>query len=458
MKKKGFFSSLFLITYLILFYSPVGRSQSGSQSLGFRAAYVSKDITPENPKMLLGYDARQSTGILDKIQHKIIVLDDGVSRFCLVVSDLCLISPSEYDRVASQLQKEYAIEPLQFWWSATHTHSAPEVGPPGLPEVFMSNRYKHDIDIEYTKFVEKMLLDGVAEALERLEPVRIGVGWGFSQANINRRTWGLDKKSAGGMNPYGAVDRKIGLLKFEKVDGSVLALLANYPIHGTVLGPLNLKISSDVAGNVCNYVESKIGAPVLFFNGAAGNMAPIYSVYPNPSAGHLDQFNVLLGDKIIEASEDIHDILSQGQFYTGEVVMKMPRKESITRWPSDLKKYESVSKDGKTKYVNLHLRFFRIGESFAIWSAPLEMFCEISSSIREESSFLYTFYFGYTNGWLGYFPTAKAWEHGGYEVFTVSPFTISAEKDLKERVIGYLVPDSIKYVPSSKNLNKLNRK
>ena len=48
-----------------------------------------------------------------------------------------------------------------------------------------------------------------------------------------------------------------------------------------------------------------------------------------------------------------------------------------------------------------------------------------------------TFYFGYTNGNLGYLPTRGAWEEGGYET-TVSPFTPSAEDDVKEAVIGYL--------------------
>jgi len=39
---------------------------------------------------------------------------------------------------------------------------------------------------------------------------------------------------------------------------------------------------------------------------------------------------------------------------------------------------------------------------------------------------------------LCYLPTASAWEHGGYEVETVSPFTPEAAKDLTELVAGYL--------------------
>jgi len=86
----------------------------------------------------------------------------------------------------------------------------------------------------------------------------------------------------------------------------------------------------------------------------------------------------------------------------------------------------------------LPIRFLRINEEVAIWSAPLELFCEISNEIRDRSPFPYTFYYGYTNGWLGYLPTENEWKHGGYEVEVVSPFTPSMGKILTESVLGYL--------------------
>ena len=43
----------------------------------------------------------------------------------------------------------------------------------------------------------------------------------------------------------------------------------------------------------------------------------------------------------------------------------------------------------------------------------------------------------FANGWLGYLPTAKAFEEGGYEPRT-SPFTERVERDLAEGVIAFL--------------------
>ena len=394
------------------------------------------DITPTESQYLLGYGERKSTGVMDRIYHRIVAIDDGTTQFFIVSTDICLFSPSEYDKVAARLQKQYGINPLNVWWSVTHTHSAPEVGAFGLYGIYLGNRIGHTVDSVYTAMVEQKLIDGVLEARKNLAPARLGVGWGFSQANINRRAIDTDGKASIGLNPDGAVDRRIGLLKIDKEDGSPLALIANYPIHGTVMSGANLEISGDAPGVVSEYVEQKIGVPVLFINGAAGNMAPIYSVYPNAKAGHLSQFKVLLGDRILEANQKITIGVDSIKLVAGSLTVETPRKPGM-EWSSDLKKYSSTTKAG-VNMVRLPVRFLKISSDIAIWSAPVELFCEVSNEVRERSPFPYTFYFGYTNGWFGYLPTAAAWPRGGYEVETVSPFTSSAEKDLKESVLGYL--------------------
>jgi hypothetical protein len=48
-----------------------------SLSAGFRASAVEVDITPDSPQWLMGYAARQSTGVHDKIYHRIVAMDDG---------------------------------------------------------------------------------------------------------------------------------------------------------------------------------------------------------------------------------------------------------------------------------------------------------------------------------------------------------------------------------------------
>ncbi len=433
-----------LLLGLVIITATEGYGQQSDKV--FKASVVKVDITPDEPKMLLGYAARKSTGVNDRIYHRIVAMDDGVKQFFLVSTDICVMSPSEYDHVADILQKELGIDPDNFWWTLTHTHSAPEVGVPGLPEVFMGDRYKHAVDTAYTSLVERSLIKGIVEARNKLVKAKLGVGWGFSQANINRRAIDENGKASLGLNPDGATDRKIGLIRLDKEDGSPLALIANYAIHGTVLGPAQTEISGDAPGIVSEYVEQKLGVPLLFINGAAGNLAPIYSVYPNPKAGHLSQFKVLLGDKILSANKEIVSGRSDIKLFTGSLIIETPRKPNLS-WPKDLSRYTQTSANGD-HMVLLPARFLKINEDVAVWSLPVELFCEISNEIRDRSPFPFTFFFGYTNGWLGYLPTEKEWKYGGYEIETVSPYTPVVEKHVKEAVLGYLEGE-MKSTPAS---------
>src|SRR5664279_3077219 len=147
-------------------------------SAAFRASATKIDITPATPQWLLGYGPRQSTGVHDRIYHRVMALDDGHTQFFLVSSDLCLFSPELYDQVAASLQKAMGIERKQFWWSVTHTHSAPEVGPPGVYKVLLKGRSDHEWDREYTEQIGASLVKAVKEARDHLEPARLRTGLG----------------------------------------------------------------------------------------------------------------------------------------------------------------------------------------------------------------------------------------------------------------------------------------
>ena len=425
----AFFTVLFFHVLLFLWFPCMA---SGG---GFRAAVVKVDITPDDSQVLAGYDPRKSTAVHDRIFHRVVVLDDGTTQFFLISTEIVGMAPSMVDRVTAQLKRQHGIDPLHVWWTVTHTHSAPRVGPPGLGCVFLPERCREQVESNYTSYLEEKLIAAILEARQKLAPARLGVGWGFSQANINRRAIDVDGKASLGLNPDGPVDRRIGLLRIDKADGTLLALIANYPIHGTVLGGGSTVISGDAPGIVSQYVEQQTGAPLLFINGAAGNLAPIYSVYPNPSAGHLMQFRVLLGDKILEANRKISSTTDQITLAAGALFVETPSKDSL-KWSPDFANYTRTTTNGSI-LVRIPIRFLKINDDIAIWSAPLELFVEVANEIRDRSPFPYTFYFGYTNGWLGYLLTEPAWKQGGYET-RVSPFTPSAARDLTESVVNYL--------------------
>ena len=56
--------------------------------------------------------------------------------------------------------------------------------------------------------------------------------------------------------------------------------------------------------------------------------------------------------------------------------------------------------------------------NIALASIPGELFVEYGLEIKKKSPFPHTFIIGYANDYVGYIPTSKAFEEGGYEVRT----------------------------------------
>jgi len=174
---------------------------------------------------------------------------------------------------------------------------------------------------------------------------------------------------------------------------------------------------------------------VLFINGAEGDLAPIYSVYPTPEAGHLGEFRVLLGDRILEANRRIAEMTSDVSLTASEASVETPMRAGLA-WPPSLAAYVRTAPGGAS-LVRIPVRFLQINHEAVLWGAPLELFCQVAIDVRNSSRFPFTYYFGLSNGWLGYLPTAEAFHEGGYEPAT-SPFTDHAADDLRQGVAAHI--------------------
>jgi hypothetical protein len=403
----------------------------------FRAACVKVDITPDTPQWLHGYAPRQSTGVRDKIYHRIAAMDDGTTAFYLVSSDICTISSAFYRDFCARLEGETGIKPEQIWWSTTHTHSAPHVGPQELGTLFfggsLGDRSTTE-DTAYWEMVNQRLIDGIKEAREKLEPARLGIGIGEARANINRREV-REGKTVLGENPEGPTDRQLGLIRLERPNGSAIGLIANYAIHGTCLHGGNTLITGDAPGWASTYVEEKLGVPMLFVNGAEGNIAPHPTVGNDPNDPRIKSFDETLGAPIVALNDTIDSTTGDIKLATARILIDTPRKSGLG-WLDNLAEFASTGSDGNP-LVRVPVYTLTINGDTVVWAAPLELFCEIALNVRAASPFKNTLYFGLTNGSLLYMPTKAAFAEGGYEP-SVSVFTDQAEADFTAGVTGLL--------------------
>ena len=411
-------------------------AQSTYAAPGFRAGAAKVDITPTTPQVLHTFGSRPTTGVHDPLFHRALVLENSENRFVLVSSDLLVFAPTFYDEAAERLEATLGIGRKSFWWSVTHTHAAPSVGDQALRRVLKPNRDFTGLDESYGELVLSGLVEAVREAMTRLEPARYGVAFGRSMANVNRRARDADGTVFLGVNPEGPVDRRIAALRFESSLGKPIAAVANYPIHGTVIGAGADYVSADVAGIVSEYVEKRTGAPLLFIQAAAGNIAPVYSVEPDAEQGHLTQFIPLLGDRILEALSRATARRRELVLQFSETTVESEENERI-EWPDELAAYARKGEDGRT-LIRVPVRFLRLDSETLLWSAPVELFCEIDFAIRRSSPYPNTLFFGYTNGNFGYVPTREAFREGGYEPNAASPFSPRIEEDFRRAVIGHI--------------------
>jgi hypothetical protein len=78
------------------------------------------------------------------------------------------------------------------------------------------------------------------------------------------------------------------------------------------------------------------------------------------------------------------------------------------------KMLEDAARGNRPSAVEGSINVLRIGEGVIVTS-PGEAFTEVGMAVKERSPGAPTFYAGYTNGAIGYFPTAAAYPEGGYE-------------------------------------------
>ncbi len=232
---------------------------------------VSDEVGGDN-----GYD-----GIHEDIYLRAIVLSDGEKRVLLSSSDMVRF-PGQY-KMNKRLQKEYGIEPEGCLLACTHNHEGIFAGFPEDEDdpSFRDPRPVTPAVLEYANFVHDMMSEAVGEAIEKLQPARIGVNKGMSYINACRDL----PTPCGGIqlnNFHGPSDHELIVIKVESLEGETIAMLVNHATHSNAL-VWNVydrsypKIGADVGGGVSRFVERahKNKFPCLWVIGAAGDQNPI---------------------------------------------------------------------------------------------------------------------------------------------------------------------------------------
>jgi hypothetical protein len=395
-----------------------------------KAGAAMSNITPMlGVSMPGGFTDRLATDVHDELYSKAIVLDDGETRIALVVCDVIVLESEYVNRARKLIEERCNIPQQNIMISATHTHTGPATA-----SVFSTEK-----DESYLDFLVTRIADSVQLACGRLTEAQIGIGLGHeSRLTFNRRYWmkdGTVRMNPGYNNPdiirpAGPIDPDVGVIRLIDADGKTVAMLTNFALH-YVGGGSGATISADYFAFFADAIQRFRGEEFvsLLANGCCGDInnvdvhnRPVHTK-PYERAKHVasmlaaEAFRVsekvpFTSDCRIAAATEIMDVAlrrsSDEELSDAEQIVRgilgTPTREQVLA-----KERILVSKMPKT--MKAEIQVLAIND-LAIVALPGEIFVEIGLEIKEASPFKYTFVAELGNGWLGYIPTARAFNEG----------------------------------------------
>lgn len=384
-----------------------------------KAGIAKVDITPPLGTLMWGYFDRLTGAIgeLDPLYARVLVLETGTTRLAYVDLDLGrAFGPGSLEWLRKAARQNSDIDDLIV--QATHTHTGPVIMdeyPGGTPAW----------ETEDLNRIERAIHD----ASEHAVPVRMGVGYGAAYIGYNRRHVDPDGSismlwSNSTQAPTYPFDPLLAVLRIDRLDGEPMAILVNYATHPVTFGNDALRYSADFPGVMCKVVEQAFGGkPLAFFaQGAAGDINVFDAGTPVnlDVIGRRDWAGETLGKAAVSTAQQIQTKIEpdpQIDFANESVEFKL-------RWDPAKFKQETLSELGPKAYeifappiketFNLPVTTALIDRTIAIVGMPGEPFVDFQTDLRAKCPVKDCFFFGYANGYYGYFPTIKAASEGGY--------------------------------------------
>ncbi|WP_068090832.1 hypothetical protein [Novosphingobium rosa] len=258
-----------------------------------RAGAARADITPAVSELPAPFKT-----IGSPIYIRALVLDNGAQRSVIVVGDLPTIGNGIYARLVEQVAQAGGTTPDHVILAVTHMHNAVRIDPNPVGIMLPGSAV-------ITEKTIATMLATVKQAAANLRPARAGYAMGQTNLLADR---GPRPQRQGQPEENGPIDRHIGVLKVEGMDGQPIAMLVNAPIEPVLALSDLTQVNADLAGAAERYVEQRYGdkAVVLYTVGSAESLP--YSARPRKGLPQADlsaliqATGTLLGEEIIETA------------------------------------------------------------------------------------------------------------------------------------------------------------
>ncbi|MEX0799639.1 MAG: neutral/alkaline non-lysosomal ceramidase N-terminal domain-containing protein [Dehalococcoidia bacterium] len=432
---------------------------------GLQAGAAVADITPPPGGLMDGYGARRepSQGVHDPLYARALVLDYGEAACAIVGCDLLGMDPRITAAVRERVQSATGIASDGVVVAATHSHAGPYGLRPG-----MFSRY------------EEALAEQVVEKITGA----VTDAWRARRAaTLKLASAVVDTVSQNRRDPDWPVDPMLRVLLVDGEDGPVASLLS-FACHATVLDATNLLLSAEFPGVACRIVQEQTKAPVVYLNGACGDVNPVWVRQDFDSVERVGQIIGgqalrLVGElRTLGPGQRAHNIrwdefietpapgrIVEPRFGAARREVELPLREFAPdetyaseaselggRLEADARRGLAEGSDARrdvmarlTRVRNerwaavwarqrppeapalrTEVQALSLGGGLALLALPGEFFVETGERIRSRCGIGDVLVAGYANDYVGYVAPADAYPQGGYEP-GVSPVAPEAE-------------------------------
>jgi len=432
-----------------------------AQNAQFKAGAAKADITPDVVPFQLRSGPSQY--VHDPLHVRALAFEKGEDQRCLIaIIDAIGVGREMADEAKMLVAEKTGWDPESIMIAATHEHATPKGGDtsPGR--------------IAYEQKRREGLANALLEAIEALEPAKVGFASDEEASEVrNRRNFyeegasstrnpmgGYDKVRMNGgvrgiIKPAGPIDPEVAVIDVRTARNQPLGLLANYALHYVTGIPKVTEedgrergmASAGYFGEFARLMPYRMTSRppenfvAMMSNGASGDINNIPFGIERAPRAPFEQCTIVAG-KVADASW--RAVRKIETYDSSPVIATRQREVALTyRRPSEAdvakalellelsaeernaihKRTTSVAthtvnfaKPGSARTENVIVQAFRIGDQ-AIVSMPFEVLVEIGLELKEKSPAPRTLVISLANGSYGYLPPPNQVELGGYETW-----------------------------------------
>ena len=431
-----------------------------------QVGFAVSDITPELGIYLTGYGMpeRLATGVHSPLTATAMVLKDGEKEAVIIGFDWCFVDWALTQDIRKGIVEAAGVPEKNILLCCSHTHSAPHT-------TYMRTLGRVAVDpenkgVEYVKKSIPAIADAVRRAKASLRETAAAFAAGKTKTGISRRGMNEEGRVTGFIgDPDMIYDSNMTAVQFidrETKEGR--GILVHCSAHNTAMGG-DRNISSDWCGVMKKRIGQRYNVPVLFVNGALGDVGPRTNRWFNNEKALYRGFSAGGGDGPASAEEvgyraasdalrlleDMRDFRTDLPLKFNTTTIQLPQSIPMTEEEAKaiMKKYDDQTGKAVEPPVEYQLAkialktwkeppqpIFEFEQTviafgpLAFAPFPFEMFSVFSLRLRKYGPFEYTLLCSNTNGRNAYMPDRGAIACGGYEPTcrkTIRPYVLDPE-------------------------------